>query len=83
MIPLRKGVQYEVMKKRGKGDHLIRMKNSPQARKKWSALGEDMIERLLMFTRKGKVHHMMTSMTDALRYPGVRNGRSLRPPTGN
>lgn len=70
MIPLKKGAQYEEVRKLGKGDHLIRMKTSPQARKKWPELGEEMTARLLTFTRKGKVCYLLTSMTDAMRYPG-------------
>ncbi len=33
MIPLRKGAQYEEIRKLGKGDHLVKLKTSPQARK--------------------------------------------------
>ncbi|WP_272898548.1 transposase [Shigella dysenteriae] len=39
MIPLRKGAQYEEIRKLGKGDHLVKLKTSPQARKKWPGLG--------------------------------------------
>ncbi|AHA65300.1 Transposase [Shigella dysenteriae 1617] len=38
MIPLRKGAQYEEIRKLGKGDHLVKLKTSPQARKKWPGL---------------------------------------------
>lgn len=70
MIPLRKGPQYEEVRKLGKGDHLVKLKTSPQARKKWPGLGQEMTGRLLTVTRKGKVCHLLTSMTDAMRYPG-------------
>ncbi|SQI41026.1 Insertion element 4 transposase N-terminal [Leminorella richardii] len=70
MIPLRKGAQYEEVRKLGKGDHLVRLKTSPQARKKWPELGEEMTARLLTFTRKGKTCYLLTSMTDAMRFPG-------------
>ncbi len=70
MIPLRKGTQYEEVRKLGKGDSLVRLKTSPQSRKKWPELGEEMTARLLTFTRKGKICHLLTSMTDAMRYPG-------------
>ncbi len=39
MIPLKKGAQYEEIRKLGKGDHLVKLKTSPQARKKWPGLG--------------------------------------------
>ncbi len=32
--PLRKGAQYEEIRKLGKGDHLVKLNTSPQARKK-------------------------------------------------
>ena len=70
MIPLRKGAQYEEIRKLGKGDHLVKLKTSPQARKKWPGLGNEVTARLLTVTRKGKVCHLLTSMTDAMRYPG-------------
>ncbi len=65
MIPLRKGAQYEELRKLGKGDHLVKLKTSPQARKKWPGLGNEVTARLLTVTRKGKVCHLLTSMTDA------------------
>ncbi len=68
MIPLKKGAQYDVVRKLGKGDHLVTLKTSPQARKEWPELGDSMTVRLLMVT--GKVCYLLTSMTDAMRYPG-------------
>ncbi|HAH9017610.1 TPA: transposase, partial [Escherichia coli] len=68
--PLRKGAQYEEIRKLGKGDHLVKQKTSPQARKKWPGLGNEVTARLLTVTRKGKVCHLLTSMTDAMRFPG-------------
>lgn len=70
MIPLKKGAQYEEVRKLGKGDHLVVLKTSPQARKKWPELGEKITARLLRYTRKGKTCQLLTSMTDAMRYPG-------------
>ena len=71
MIPLRRVAQYEEVRKLGKGDHLVKLKTSPQARKKWPALGNEVTARLLTVTRKGKVCQLLTSMTDAMRYPGT------------
>jgi putative transposase len=70
MIPLKKGAQYEEVRKLGKGEHLVKLKTSPQARKKWPELGTEITARLLTVTRKGKACHLLTSMTDAMRYPG-------------
>ncbi len=53
-----------------KANHLVKLKTSPQARKKWPGLGNEVTARLLTVTRKGKVCHLLTSMTDAMRFPG-------------
>lgn len=78
MIPLRKGAQYEESRKLGKGDHLVKLKTSPQARKKWPGLGNEVTARLLTVTRKGKVCHLLTSMTDAMRFPGGEMAEHLK-----
>ena len=78
MIPLRKGAQYEEIRKLGKGDHLVKLNISPQARKKWPGLGNEVTARLLTVTRKGKVCHLLTSMTDAIRFPGTYTGADAR-----
>ena len=78
MIPLRKGAQYEEIRKLGKGDHLVKLKTSPQARKKWPGLGNEVTARLLTVTRKGKVCHLLTSMTDAIRFTGTYTGADAR-----
>ena len=78
MIPLRKGAQYEEIRKLGKGDHLVKLKTSPQARKKWPGLGNEVTARLLTVTRKGKVCHLLTSMTDAIRFPRTYTGADAR-----
>ncbi len=78
MIPLRKGAQYEEIRKLGKGDHLVKLNTSPQARKKWPGLGNEVTVRLLTVTRKGKVCHLLTSMTDAMRFAGTYTGADAR-----
>lgn len=78
MIPLRKGAQYEEIRKLGKGDHLVKLNTSPQARKKWPGLGNEVTVRLLTVTRKGKVCHLLTSMTDAMRFLGTYTGADAR-----
>ena len=78
MIPLRKGAQYEEIRKLGKGDHLVKLNISPQARKKWPGLGNEVTARLLTVTRKGKVCHLLTSMTDAIRFTGTYTGADAR-----
>ncbi|EJL10683.1 transposase InsM3 for IS4, partial [Shigella flexneri 6603-63] len=44
--------------------------NQPTGTKKWPGLGNEVTARLLTVTRKGKVCHLLTSMTDAMRFPG-------------
>ncbi|VDG94284.1 IS4 orf [Shigella dysenteriae] len=68
MIPLRKGAQYEELRKLGKGDHLVKLKK-PRQHEKVAGLGNEVTARLLTVTRKGKVCHLLTSMTDAMRFP--------------
>jgi hypothetical protein len=70
LLPLRKGTQYEVMRNLGRDDKLVRLTASPQARKKWPGLPETLEARLLNKTVKGKPVHILTSLTDALAYPG-------------
>lgn len=70
MIPLKKGAQYEEIRRLGKGDSLITLKTSPQSRKKWPELNKAITARLLTLSRKGKTYYLLTSMTDAMRYPG-------------
>jgi putative transposase len=70
MIAARKDLQYEEVRRLGKGDMLIRVKCSPQARKKWSHLAEYTEMRLISRDIKGKTWRFLTSMTDAMRYPG-------------
>ena len=70
MIPLKKDVVYEEVRRLGKGDSLIRITTTAQARKRWPALGKTMDMRLLTYQRNGKSYQVLTSMTDAMRYPG-------------
>ncbi|WP_179453248.1 MULTISPECIES: IS4 family transposase, partial [unclassified Enterobacter] len=70
MIAARKDLQYEEVRRLGKGDALIRVKTSPQARKKWPHLAEYAEMRLISREIKGKTWRFLTSMTDAMRYPG-------------
>lgn len=70
LLPLRKGTQYEVVRSLGRGDKLVRLTPSPQARKKWPDLPVTLEARLLSKTVKGKPVHILTSLTDAMAYPG-------------
>ena len=69
LIPLKKGAQYEVIRKLGRQDVLVRLSASPQAKKKWSELPEQFEARLLTRTVNGKERQVLTSLTDPLRFP--------------
>ncbi|SUI53988.1 IS4 family transposase [Shewanella algae] len=71
LLPLKKGTQYEVVRSLGKHDQLVRLTTTPQARKKWPMLPENIEARLLTKTIKGKSVSILTSLTDPLRYPGA------------
>ena len=71
LIPLKKGTQYEVIRKLGRQDVLVRLTTSPQARKKWQQLPECLEARLLTRTVNGKERQVLTSLTDPMRYPAV------------
>ncbi|AFI91002.1 IS4 ORF [Pectobacterium parmentieri] len=43
LLPLRKGTQYEVIRRLGKQDELIMLKTTVQARKQWAGLPDELI----------------------------------------
>ncbi len=62
MIPLKRGLQYQLVRKRGKGDELIELKLSPPARRKWADGPERIKARLVSKEVNGKTVQMLTSM---------------------
>lgn len=70
LLPLKKHTQYEVVRKLGRGDELVELKPSPQARKQWPALPDRFTARLLTRAVDGKERQVLTSLTDLNRYPG-------------
>lgn len=71
LLPLKKGTQYEVVQSNGRQDKIIRLKISPQARKKWAGLPDCIEARLLCKTIKGKAVQIVTSLTDPMLYPAA------------
>ena len=71
LLPLKKGTLYEVVRKLGRQDALVRLKTSPQARKKWPQLPDTLEARLLTRTINGKERQVLTSMVDPMRFPGA------------
>lgn len=71
LLPLKKGTQYEVVRRLGKQDTLIRLTTTPQARKKREGLPMTMEARLVSRKIKGKDVHILTSMVDPMKYPSA------------
>jgi len=71
LLPLKKNTQYEVIRKLGRKDMLVTLKTSPQARRQWEGLPEEMTARLIIRKIDGKERSILTSLTDAMRYPGA------------
>ena len=71
LLPLKKGTQYEVVRKLGRQDALVQLKTSPQARKKWPQLPDTVEARLLTRSLNGKERQVLTSMVDPMRFPSA------------
>lgn len=71
LLPMRKGTQYEVIRKLGRQDKLIRLTTTPQSRQRFTDLPDSIDVRLLTKTVKGKEVAILTSMTDPMRFPGT------------
>uniref|UniRef100_UPI002625E7DF IS4 family transposase n=1 Tax=uncultured Shewanella sp. TaxID=173975 RepID=UPI002625E7DF len=69
LIPLKKNVQYEVLRSLGRNDKIVRLKSNPHARKRWPALPDELEVRLISRQINGKAYSVLTSMTDPMRYP--------------
>lgn len=70
LLPLKKQVRYDVVRRLGRGDELVLLKSSPQARKQWPDLPVEITARLLTRTTNGKERQVLTSLTDHNSYPG-------------
>ncbi|SQI43867.1 Transposase DDE domain [Serratia plymuthica] len=49
----------------------MKLKTSPQSRKQWDGLPEEVMARLIVRTIKGKEREVLTSLTDTMRYPAA------------
>ncbi|RYV02748.1 IS4 family transposase [Shewanella sp. OPT22] len=68
MIPARKDLNYEVLNKLSKNDHIIRLKTTLQSRKKFENLPSHVEARLITKSIKGKQYRVLTSMVDPIRF---------------
>lgn len=71
LMPKRKDTQYTEIRSLGRNDKLVLLNASPQARKKFAELPEKVKVRLITRNIKGKEVHILTSMTDSMRYPAA------------
>lgn len=69
MIPARKDLQFEVVKKISPNDLQVRLTSTPQSRKKFADLPAHVDARLVTKTIKGKTYRILTSMIDPMRFP--------------
>ena len=71
IIPLKAKTKYRVINRIGKGDEIVELATSPQARNKWPQLPETFQARLITRKINGKQRQILTSMIDPMRYPGA------------
>ena len=69
MLPARKDLQYQVERTMSQNDEIIILSTSPQARKKFEDLPEQVRARLTTYKIDGKNYRVLSSMVDVMRYP--------------
>lgn len=69
MIPARKGLQFDVLESYSRVDKRVKLTTTPQARKKFPTLPNELEARLITKKIKGKECRILTSLTDVMRYP--------------
>lgn len=69
LIPLKKNVQFEVLRSLGRNDKIVKLSSNPRARKLWPELPNELEARLVTRMIKGKEYKVLTSMVDPLRFP--------------
>lgn len=69
MLPARKDLQFQVVRKFSENDQHIRLKSTPQALKKFPDLPEYVEARLVTKKIKGKTYRILSSMVDPMRFP--------------
>ncbi|WP_371189897.1 IS4 family transposase [Thalassotalea ponticola] len=74
LIPLKKNLQYDVIRSLGRNDKLARLTSNPRARKLWPELPNDIEVRLITRKINGKSESVLTSMIDPMRYPSADIG---------
>lgn len=74
LIPVKKNLQYEIIRSLGRNDKLIKLMSNPRARKLWPELPKEITARLITRKINGKNYEVITSMIDPMRYPAADIG---------
>lgn len=69
MLPARKDLQYQIIRELSNDDAIVTLTTSPQSRKKFDDLPEQMTARLTSYQLNGKTYRVLSSLIDTLRYP--------------
>ena len=69
MLPARKDLQYQIERSISANDKIIIVKSSPQAKRKFADLPEQIIARLTTYKVDGKSYRVLSSLIDPMRYP--------------
>nr|WP_194362771.1 IS4 family transposase [Neptunicella marina] len=70
LIPAKRGLQYEVIRSLGRNDKVVKLMTTAHARKRFDDLPDFIEARLITKEIKGKTCQVLTSMVDAMRFPG-------------
>jgi len=71
LIPVKKNLQYQEIRSLGRNDKLVMLSSNPRSRKLWPGLPDTLTARIVSRKIKGKTYEVLTSMTDAMRYPAA------------
>jgi len=69
MLPARKDLQYQVTRTLSDNDAIVTLTTTPQSRRKFDDLPEQLTARLTSYQLKGKTYRVLSSLIDTLRYP--------------
>mgnify|MGYP000339051596 FL=1 len=69
MLPAKKDLQYQVERNISDNDKIVTLLTTPQARKKFTELPEQITARLTTYKIDGKSYRVLSSLTDLMRYP--------------
>ena len=69
MLPARRDLQYQVVRELSDNDAIVSLTTTPQSRKKFDDLPEQLTARLTSYQLNGKTYRVLSSLIDTLRYP--------------